>query len=351
MKLAKPKKFYVWCFWISMPLITLAWIYILYDVRMWTDWRVWVMTTPIIYFLGYGSWYCHVQYNEYVDKKFPSLQQTWKRNIYKIGINLLVMTPSVLLIIYVFQYFHILGYQIQENDIKYAYLTGLSVNLVFETLYETVYIIEKHKENSIEKELLEKMQLQLEFDNLKQKVNPHFLFNCFNTLSSLIVEDKQRADDFLDELSKVYRYLLRNNENDLSTVESEIKFIQSYCQLLQTRHHDSLQFHAQVDEQFFPYLLPTLSLQLLVENAVKHNTLSREEPVIILIRSTADGYLSVENNLARKKTTIISTGIGLSAIREKYKLLQQEDINIEENKNGRFVVNLPLIKPGGLSRA
>ena len=121
--------------------------------------------------------------------------------------------------------------------------------------------------------------------------------------------------------------------------------------MLQTRHHDSLQFHTQVDEQFFPYLLPTLSLQLLVENAVKHNTLSREEPVIILIRSTADGYLSVENNLARKKTTIISTGIGLSAIREKYKLLQQEDINIEENKNGRFVVNLPLIKPGGLSRA
>jgi LytS/YehU family sensor histidine kinase len=90
-------------------------------------------------------------------------------------------------------------------------------------LYGSGLYIERHKENSTEKELLEKMHLQQEFDNLKQKVNPHFLFNCFNTLSALITEDKPSADKFLDELSKVYRYLLRSNENDLSTVENEIK--------------------------------------------------------------------------------------------------------------------------------
>jgi len=159
------------------------------------------------------------------------------------------------------------------------------------------------------------------------------------------------ADKFLDELSKVYRYLLRNNENDLTTVENEIKFIQSYSQLLQTRHRDSLRFDTHVDEQYFPYLLPSLSLQLLVENAVKHNTLSKHEPVTISIRSTSDGYLTVVNNLVKKMTTIDSTGIGLSAIREKYKLLQREDIKIEENQNGHFAVNLPLIKPGESSRA
>ena len=197
MKFAKPKKFYVWCFWISMPLITMAWVSILYDDRMWTDWRVWAVTYPIVYFLGYGSWFAHVQYNEFIDKKFPTLQQTWKRNLYKAGINLVVMTPSVLIILYVFDFFNILGYTIRENDIKYAYLVGLSVNLVFETLYEAIYIIEKHKENSIEKELLEKMQLQQEFDNLKQRVNPHFLFNCFNTLSSLIRKTNRWQINFL----------------------------------------------------------------------------------------------------------------------------------------------------------
>ncbi len=345
MKFAKPKKFYVWCFWISMPLITLVWMYILYDDRTWTDWRVWAVTPPIIYFLGYFSWFAHVQYNEFVERKFPSLEETLKRNLYKIGVNLLVMTPSVLIILYVFQYFHILGYGIQEGDVKYAYLTGLSVNLVFETLYETIYIIDKHKENSIEKELLEKMHLQQEFDNLKQKVNPHFLFNCFNTLSSLITEDKQTADKFLDELSKVYRYLLRSNENDLSTVENEIKFIQSYCELLQTRHRDSLQVDVQVDPRYYSYRLPSLSLQLLVENVVKHNSMTREQPITISIRSAGNGYLVVENNLVKKLSRADSTGIGLYTIREKYKLLQRDDVKIEEQKGDRFAVNLPLIQP------
>ncbi len=345
MKFAKPKRFYVWCFWVSMPLITMAWVYILYDERMWTDWRVWAVTYPIVYLLGYFSWFAHVQYNEYVDRKFPSLQQTLKRNLYKIGVNLFVMTPSVVVILYVFEFFHILGYTIEENDFKYAYLTGLSVNLVFETLYEVMHIIEKHKENSIEKELLEKMQLQQEFDNLKQRVNPHFLFNCFNTLSSLITENRQMADKFLDELSKVYRYLLRNNVNDMSTLEEEIKFIESYSQLLKTRHNDSLRFAVQVDPKYNCYLLPSLSLQLLVENAVKHNTMSREQPITIGIRTDENEFLIVENNLAKKAVKPDSTGFGLLTIREKYKLLSRNDLRIEEEKDDRFVVSLPLIRP------
>ena len=349
MKFAKPKRFYVWCFWLSMPLITLAWVYILYDERMWSDWRVWAVTYPIVYLLGYGSWFAHVQYNEYVDRKFPSLQQTLKRNLYKIGVNLFVMTPSVVVILYVFEFFHILGYSIQENDFKYAYLIGLIVNLVFETLYEVMHIIEKHKENSIEKELLEKMQLQQEFDNLKQRVNPHFLFNCFNTLSSLITENKQMADKFLDELSKVYRYLLRNNVNDMSTLEEEIKFIESYGQLLKTRHTDSLQFAVRVDPKYNSYLLPTLSLQLLVENAVKHNAMSRQQPITIGIRTDENEFLVVDNNLAKKKIKPDSTGYGLLTIREKYKLLCRTDLKIEEEKGDRFTVSLPLIRPSQIS--
>jgi sensor histidine kinase YesM len=327
----------------------MAWVYILYDARMWTDWRVWAVTYPIVYILGYGSWFAHVQYNEYVDRKFPSLQQTLKRNLYKIGVNLLVMTPSVVVILYVFEFFHILGYTIQHNDFKYAYLIGLIVNLVFETLYEVMHIIEKHRENSIEKELLEKMQLQQEFDNLKQRVNPHFLFNCFNTLSSLISENKQMADKFLDELSKVYRYLLRNNVNDLSTLEEEIKFIESYGQLLKTRHNDSLQFAMQVDPKYNSYLLPSLSLQLLVENAVKHNTMSRQQPITIGIRTDENEFLVVENNLAKKKVKPDSTGFGLLTIREKYKLLYRNDLRIEEEKDDRFTVSLPLIRPSQIS--
>lgn len=345
MKFVKPQKLYVWSFWIPMPLITLAWIYILYGERMWTDWKVWAVTIPIIYFMGYFSWFGHVQYTEFVIRKFPSIEQTGKRILYIVGMNLLVMTPSVILILYVFQSFHILGYSIGENDIKYVYLLGLSVNLIFGTLWEAVYIIDKYKENSIEKELLEKMQLQQEFDNLKQRINPHFLFNCFNTLAALITENKQKADKFLDELSKVYRYLLRSNESDMSTLESEIKFIESYWQLLKTRHDESLNFNVSVDRKYYTYLLPSLSLQLLVENVVKHNSLSRQQPITISIRSTDKEYLVVENNLARKKSRIESTGIGLSTIREKYRLLQGDNIQVDEHNNEKFTVTLPLIRP------
>jgi two-component system, LytTR family, sensor kinase len=312
---------------------------------MWTDWKVWAVTIPIVYFMGYFSWFGHVQYTEFVIRKFPSIEQTGKRILYIVGVNLLVMTPSVILILYVFQFFHILGYSIGDNDVKYAYLLGLSVNLIFGTLWEAVYIIDKYKENSIEKELLEKMQLQQEFDNLKQRINPHFLFNCFNTLSALITENKQKADKFLDELSKVYRYLLRSNDSDMSTLESEIKFIESYWQLLKTRHDESLNFNISVDRKYYTYLLPSLSLQLLVENVVKHNSLSRQQPITISIHSTDKEYLVVENNLARKKSKIESTGIGLSMIREKYRLLQGDNIQVDEHNNEKFTVTLPLIRP------
>ena len=157
------------------------------------------------------------------------------------------------------------------------------------------------------------------------------------------------ADKFLDELSKVYRYLLRNNVNDLSTLEEEIKFIDSYGQLLKTRHNDSLQFEVQVDPKYNNYLLPSLSLQLLVENAVKHNTLSRQQPITIGIRTDENEFLVVENNLAKKKVKPDSTGFGLLTIREKYKLLYRNDLKIEEEKDDRFTVSLPLIRPSQIS--
>jgi two-component system, LytTR family, sensor kinase len=101
----------------------------------------------------------------------------------------------------------------------------------------------------------------------------------------------------------------------------------------------------QVDPKYNPYLLPSLSLQLLVENAVKHNTMSRQQPINIHIHTGEEGYLVVENNLARKKVKADSTGIGLLTIREKYKLLRRDDVKIEEEKNNSFIVSLPLIKP------
>ena len=292
--------------------------------------------------MGYISWRLHYQYDYFVQTKFPGIEHTSQRVKYKLPINILIMSPSVLAIMFVFNYFHIEGYSIQPGNARNMLMVGLSVNIIFETLYEVNYIISKYKETAYEKEMLEQMNLQQEFDNLKEKVNPHFLFNCFNTLSSLITENKQLAEKFLDELSKVYRYLLRNNEDGLSTVENEMKFIESYFQLMNTRYGEGINANIRIDKKYFPYLVPSLSMQLLVENAIKHNVVSRESPLSIEIFTTEGRQLVVNNNLNKKNRKENSTRIGLQNIESKYKLMNQDGFQVVHGEKN-FMVVLPMI--------
>jgi sensor histidine kinase YesM len=342
MKLIKPPKLELYSFLFSMPLIDLALNLILYKQRLWTDKYIWLVSYPLMFVFGAASWYSHVLYTNHVEGKFPGLDQSRPRVIWKAMVLFLVMTPSVLLIFYVYDHFHILGYHLQTGDLLKGLIIGVSVNLIFETLYEADYAFSKYKESKAEKETLELLSVQDEFDTLKNQVNPHFLFNCFNTLSSLIAIDKGRAEQFLNELSKVYRYLLRNNEEGLGTVESEINFMRSYFQLLQTRHSDSIRLNIEIDKRYYSYLLPSLTLQLLVENVVKHNALSKTNPLVIDIFTTAGNKLVVNNNLQRRTAAVPSNKVGLENIKAKYGLLKQKGFQVmEDGKN--FTVVLPLI--------
>jgi LytS/YehU family sensor histidine kinase len=204
------------------------------------------------------------------------------------------------------------------------------------------YIFDKWKETLAEKETFEQLNLQQEFDHLKSQVNPHFLFNSFNTLSSLISEDAEQAECFLNELSKVYRYLLRNNEDGLTSLQSELQFIQSYYRLLTYRYGQALQMKVEVDKKYETYLLPSLSLQLLVENAVKHNVISKQYPLVIDIFTTAGNKLVINNNFQPKLIKALSNKIGLDNIKTKYELLMQKGFQVlADDKN--FTVVLPLM--------
>ena len=342
MRFFKAPKHKLQTFLLSMPLIDVVLNLIIYKQRFWTDINVWLISFPLIFIIGMGSWYLHSVYEDFIEKKYPELAQTSRRVFWKAMVVFLVMSPSVLVIFFVYDYFHILGYELLQGDMLKGLMVGLAVNLVFETLFEADYVFAKYKESKTEKETLQLMAEHDEFDTLKNQVNPHFLFNCFNTLSSLISVDKQRAEQFLNELSKVYRYLLRNNVESISTVDNEIKFIQSYFKLLQTRHGDAVQMHLEIDRQYASYLLPSLTLQLLVENVVKHNALSRNKPLVIDIFTTAGNKLVVNNNLQRRTVKAPSNKVGLDNIRSKYELLRQPGFQvIEDEKN--FTVVLPLI--------
>ena len=342
MRFERSTKVEWYSFLASMPLIDLGINYILYDADLFHNYKIWLVSFPIIWVAGIITWYLHVLYSHHAQRKYPEISQSKKRIIFKCFVNLFVMTPAILLVFFTYDQFHILDYSLTAQDLWKGLLVGFAVNLVFSTLWEALYIMDKTKESIAEKELLSQMSLQQEFDVLKSQVNPHFLFNCFNTLSSLINEDAKKAEVFLDELSKVYRYLLRNNETGLSTLQNELKFIESYSRLLKTRHGDAVQIQVESNSRYDNYLLPSLSLQMLVENAVKHNVLSKNKPLIIDIFLVAGNKLVVNNNLQRRTKKGPSNRIGLDNIRTKYKLLGQAGFHVMEDAKN-FTVVLPLI--------
>lgn len=205
---------------------------------------------------------------------------------------------------------------------------------------------QRHRENLEADLALQRMQqekTEVQMRALQSQVNPHFLFNGLNTLSSLIDESPQQASQFVDELSIVYRYLLRSNEHELVTLTDELRFIRSYFHLLQTRFGSSISLQISIGKEHEETLLPPLTLQLLVENAVKHNIILPEQPLNIRIRTTNPDMLIVENNLQRKNLRIESNGVGLSNIDHKYRLLNHPAPLVGE-ADGWFQVILTLLK-------
>ncbi|WP_080060061.1 sensor histidine kinase [Spirosoma aerolatum] len=226
------------------------------------------------------------------------------------------------------------------------YLNSFGIQLfyhgVYFSIYEGWYILDQWRHIQREKEELIKIQWQTRFNSLKSQVNPHFLFNSLNALSALIEESPVQASQFVDELSSMYRYLLQANERELVLLSTELTFIESYAHLLQTRHGDGLSIRAQVPQNYLAHSIPPLTLQLLVENAVKHNVVLASRPLLIEIDTTQNGHLRVRNNLQRKNARNASNGVGLANISAKYRMLTQTEIEIREEEE-YFTVLLPLL--------
>ena len=208
---------------------------------------------------------------------------------------------------------------------------------------------EQYQRRQVEAELIaERLQQQMSAVRmmaLQAQLNPHFLFNSLNSLSSLIADEPAKAERFVDEMSSVYRYLLRTNEQDLTTLQAELLFVDSYYHLLKTRYGDGIDLSKTIDASFLPYKIPPLTLQLLIENTVKHNIVSSDKPLSIQLTTTPDGWLTVSNTLQRKPVNKVnSTQKGLLTILSKYQLLNLAAPTVTETTHS-FAVALPLIDP------
>lgn len=289
------------------------------------------------------SWYLHVTVMHILRIKYPTFDQTRERITILFLSHIFLTSSSLFMIFWTYDYFNFLGYVIDYGVTKWCLVIGIAVTLLATSTWEGTYIYKLWKESLHEKEILQKMNLQSEFDALKSQVNPHFLFNSLNSLSSLIQENPAHAEKFLDEMSKVYRYILRNNQMQLIDLETELKFLQSYYHLLKTRHNEGLFLNIDIKEKITDWFLPPLTLQLLLENAVKHNIVQKEQPLLVSIGLTNDDWIEVRNNIQKKTVKVPSTRLGLLNISNKYKLLNMPDIKIDDGVD-EFRVCVPLIK-------
>lgn len=338
----KPSKLEWVSFFTIMPLLCILLNQLLFGARQWHDEKIWFFSFPVIYIQGFCSWYLHIFVMHWLRVAFPDIKQTGTRLVILGVAHLTLISLTYINLFYAYDAFSFLGYKLDTGQLIKALYFGIGLTMVATPMWESDYTFKQWKDSLAEKEKLQQLTLQQEFETLKSQVNPHFLFNCFNTLSSLIVEDRKQAEVFLNELSKVYRYLLRNNEDGLSSLLTETRFIESYYRLLKTRHGDAVQLSVEIDKKYEQYLLPSLTLQMLVENAVKHNALSKNKPLVIDIFTTAGNKLVVSNNLQLRTLKVPSNKIGLDNIKTKYEILNQPGFQVLKDQK-TFSVVLPLI--------
>ena len=194
-----------------------------------------------------------------------------------------------------------------------------------------------------EREERERGVAQAQFESLKNQINPHFLFNSLNVLASLVHVDTDLSEKFIDQLARSYRYLLEQKDNDLVPLKTEIDFVHSFTFLLKIRFEEKLKVNIRLDKQTMRYYVAPLTLQLLIENAVKHNRISDAIPLVIDIYNEGDEFLVVSNNLQLRDKLLPSTGVGQNNIKSRYKLFTKTEVVFAATQD-KYTVRVPFIK-------
>lgn len=205
-----------------------------------------------------------------------------------------------------------------------------------------IHLLDKWRISQAEIERFKKANLETQFEMLRTQVNPHFLFNSLNTLSSLIYENQDTASNYVREMSSVYRYILEKRKSDIVTLREELNFTESYVFMLSLRFEDKIKFELNIDSRFHDKVVAPLTLQILIENAVKHNVVSQKKPLTIQIFTRNDNTLVVKNNLQAKANNSYSTGIGLDNIKNRLKILTDREMVVEKTETD-FIVTVPLL--------
>ncbi|MBO7198628.1 MAG: histidine kinase [Alistipes sp.] len=220
--------------------------------------------------------------------------------------------------------------------------------LVVTTLYSRIYTLMRQQQTIVvENERLKNENLSTRYNMLVGQINPHFFFNSLNSLAMLVRDgDQKRSLEYIDQLSYTFRYIIQNGKSSTTTLKEEMEFAEAYSYLFKIRYADKLFFNFDIEEKYLEWTLPALSLQPLIGNAVKHNSITTKNPLHVAIR-VVDGVLEIENAKHPKLDVEPSTGIGLDNLRSRWQIISGRDIEIIDEAE-RFVVRMPLEKPKSL---
>jgi sensor histidine kinase YesM len=323
-------------FGIAIPLITG-----MINGQNFSNWQVklsFLYTIMISLVIWEGNRFLHFSLRSYFDWINKPLR---KIAVLILSITFYTVPVSVLLLVGWYKIF-------SKEPVNWNIVTDSSliilIAVIFIThVYETVFLVKESESEMIRNEQLERAKAEAELEALKNQIDPHFIFNSLNTLSHLIENNPVKAKQFNDNLADVYRYILQNKARSLVLLREEMEFLQSYFLLLQIRFEKGVRLNVNVDEAALDqYLIPPISLQILAENAIKHNEFSEATPLSIEIEMKND-ELVVHNQIRKKTLRKASSKIGLQNLGERYKLTTNKEIVVKEEEND-FTVSLPILK-------
>jgi two-component system, LytTR family, sensor kinase len=229
----------------------------------------------------------------------------------------------------------------QEELLKLCILYAITV-FIYEIFYGWFYSYRYYSVTQVEELRAERHQLELQFESLKSQISPHYLFNCLNTISSLLYKDSRLAEEFIRRMADTFLYVVSNQKQKLVSLSEEVDFVKAYCFLLQVRFEQNLKLEINLPANVMSSKIPPLALQMLVENAIKHNRISKDSTLMIYIAAPDNTHITVTNNKTKPLQSVVSFKVGLTNIKERYKFFTDKELIVQDNE--KFSVQLPVLK-------
>lgn len=299
------------------------------------------------FLFSFSVTFCIYFFNIRIVKRMQKAEKYFRSHFWRIALELLITMSisGIVMLLVSLSFLYISGIKMQNltEGLFNNIIIAIIMDVIVIAIIEIIFFFQKWKNSIIESEQLKRKNVEIQYAALASQINPHFLFNSLNTLSSLIQINPEKATAFTREFSKIYRYVLDSKDRLIVTLQEELDFLNSYLYLQRIRYDSGLNISIEIDSSCLSLFLPPLSLQTLAENAVKHNEISEENPLQLTIIGK-DSRLEVINNYRPiKKTRREGSGLGLKNMTERYSHYT-EIIPVFKVENGMYIAIIPLIE-------